>query len=229
MAILVFALFVASCRAERDLADLKNMFVSFKNEFGFDFGEHDATREAIFHENVRYIEETNAKSGKSDRDVFKFTGSLDDLPKSVDWREKGYVTAVKDQGHCGSCWAFSATGALEGLYKKMTGKLVSLSEQELVDCSGSFGNIGCNGGIIDEAFEYVKAKGLETEAAYPYLGKNQTCSSDSSKHVIEAGSIGFVDVPQYSVNSLKAALANNGPVSVAIEADMDMFQHYSAG
>ncbi|XP_034280973.1 cathepsin S isoform X2 [Pantherophis guttatus] len=124
------------------------------------------------------------------------------IPDSIDWRDKGYVTNVKDQYSCGACWAFSAVGALEAQLKLKTGKLVSLSPQNLVDCSNFYGNHGCNGGYMPAAFQYIiDNNGINSDASYPYKAKTY----------------------------LQDAVAKIGPVSVAINANQPTFFLYKQG
>jgi len=150
------------------------------------------------------------------------------VPDSVDWRTQGYVTPIKDQKQCGSCWAFSAIASLEGQHFKKEGKLVSLSEQNLVDCSGKFGNQGCNGGLMDQAFDYIKAnKGIDTEASYPYKAVDQKCKFKAAD--VGATVTGYTDVTSGDEDALTAAIASIGPISVAIDASHDSFQLYSSG
>jgi cathepsin L len=151
-------------------------------------------------------------------------------PASVDWVSKGAVTPVKNQGQCGSCWAFSTTGSVEGAYQIATGKLQSFSEQELVDCAGSYGNQGCNGGLMDDGFKYIEAKGDALESTYSYTGKTGTCNTaKQSNAAIKAKQLTtFSDVKSGSEPQMMAAVAQ-GPVSVAIEADQSGFQFYKSG
>jgi C1A family cysteine protease len=144
---------------------------------------------------------------------------------SLDWRTKGVVNPIKNQGQCGSCWAFSATASVESVHAIKTGKLVSLSEQQLVDCSDSFGNQGCNGGLMDQAFEYlIKNGGQCTEASYPYQGVDGTCQTCTPVAEIK----GYTDVTAGNEAAIMPAL-NINPISIAIEADQNGFQFYSGG
>jgi hypothetical protein len=160
---------------------------------------------------------------------------LDALPASVDWRGSG-VTPVKDQGQCGSCWSFSTTGALESAYYNKYGKLMSFSEQQLVDCdnlkNGGRGDRGCNGGLMDNAFTFIgKYGGLCTEDAYPYVSGStsdegtcqKTCQLVSGSKIVS-----FVDVTPDSDDAMMSALVKQ-TVSVAIEADSMDFQLYKSG
>jgi C1A family cysteine protease len=149
-------------------------------------------------------------------------------PASVDWRVQGAVTPVKNQGQCGSCWAFSTTGATEGAWFLKNGSLVSLSEQQLVDCAGSTGNQGCNGGLMDDAFQYIiNNKGITTESNYHYTAQDGTCNAAKAKQVA-AKVASFTDVTPNSEADLIAAIAQQ-PVAVAVEADQNSFQLYAGG
>ncbi|XP_047070688.1 senescence-specific cysteine protease SAG39-like [Lolium rigidum] len=152
--------------------------------------------------------------------------SLDALPTSVDWRTKGAVTPVKDQGQCGCCWAFSTVASMEGIVQLSTGTLISLSEQELVDCDTS--DNGCGGGLMDNAFEFiVQNGGLTTETNYPYTGTDGTCNSNRASS--SAASIkGHEDVPANDEASLQKAVAAQ-PVSVALDGGDDLFRFYKGG
>jgi len=147
------------------------------------------------------------------------------LPESIDWREKGAVTPVKYQGACGSCWAFSVTGVLEGFNFVKTGELLSFSEQQLVDCARLAG-FGCLGGYPNLAIQYTAKNGLETEADYPYSAKRSQCQFNSSKaHKVNSG---YQMVTPQSTDQLKAALINF-PVSVLVESGQETFQFYKSG
>ncbi|KAL7861649.1 hypothetical protein SRHO_G00130900 [Serrasalmus rhombeus] len=148
-------------------------------------------------------------------------------PRKVDWRAKGYVTRVKDQSHCGSCWAFSATGALEGQMFRKKRKLVRLSEQQLVDCSGRYGNCGCQGGWPHWAFKYIKnSGGLETAYTYPYQAREGRCKFRNQRAWAKCS--GYRMVPR-SERCLKKAVTKIGPISVAIDASHHSFQFYKSG
>ncbi|KAL3621658.1 Cysteine protease xcp2 [Castilleja foliolosa] len=165
-----------------------------------------------------------AKRNKSPREVEY--RNVEDLPQSVDWRTKGAVTRVKDQGQCGSCWAFSTVAAVEGINQIVTGNLTTLSEQELIDCDTEFDD-ACNGGLMDDAFGFIISNGgICKDDEYPYTAEKGTCTQKDKSELITITS--FEDVPKNDEASLLKALSKQ-PLSVAIEASQIDFQFYSGG
>ncbi|KAK7485062.1 hypothetical protein BaRGS_00023701 [Batillaria attramentaria] len=212
-------------------------------------GLDEAVRKAVFAGNLAYIQRHNAEADTGLHTFWLGIGPFTDMynasatysgevyvptipdgrePAKVDWRKKGYVTPVKNQGQCGSCWAFSTTGSLEGQHFKKTQKLVSLSEQNLVDCSKKEGNLGCMGGLMDQAFKYIKKNGgIDTEASYPYRAHNEKCSF--KKQDVGATLKSWKDIEKGNEKALEKAVAEIGPISVAIDAGHESFQHYKKG
>jgi cathepsin L len=240
------------------LAFASQEFATFTQKYGKTYsGAEFQKRQNIFLANKRFIESHNAgnksftlainefadlthdefthmytmpkfdATKKQQKNVKKFQTGLK-LPTTVDWRTKNAVTHIKNQGQCGSCWSFSTTGSTEGARAISTGSLISLSEQQLVDCSGSYGNQGCDGGLMDDAFQYIIAVGgLETETRYPYTAQDGTCQSN--KAYFRTDISGYKDVTSGSEDDLQTAVANVGPISVAIDAGQNSFQFYSGG
>uniref|UniRef100_A0A453H5R1 Vignain n=1 Tax=Aegilops tauschii subsp. strangulata TaxID=200361 RepID=A0A453H5R1_AEGTS len=210
-------------------------------------GTEKAQRFEVFKANVAFIESFNAENRKFWLGVNQFTDltndefratktnkglkmsggraptgfkysnvSIDALPTAVDWRTKGVVTPIKDQGQC------------EGIVKLSTGKLISLSEQELVDCDVHGVDQGCEGGEMDDAFKFIiKNGGLTTEANYPYTAQDGQCKTSIASNSV-ATIKGYEDVPANDESSLMKAVANQ-PVSVAVDGGDVIFQHYSGG
>ncbi|KAH7861744.1 hypothetical protein Vadar_030249 [Vaccinium darrowii] len=219
--------------------------------------EEERQRLKIFKDNVEYIESSNRAANKpyklgvnefadltneefklrnkfkshsrlsTTRSSFKYE-NVADVPPIMDWRMEGAVTPVKNQEQCGCCWAFSAVASMEGIVQLKTGNLISLSEQELVDCDTNGGDHGCNGGLMDNAFKFIKQnQGLTTEANYPYQGTQGSCNTSAAANPA-ATITGYEDVPANNETALLMAVANQ-PVSVAIDAGGSDFQFYSSG
>ncbi|XP_062091143.1 pro-cathepsin H-like [Humulus lupulus] len=231
-------------------------FARFANRYGkkYDTVEEMKHRFGIFSENRKLIKSTNKKglpytlavnhfadwtweefrrhrlgAAQNCSATLKGNHKLSDalLPETKDWRHQNIVSPVKDQGHCGSCWTFSTTGALEAAYKQAFGKDISLSEQQLVDCAGAFNNFGCHGGLPSQAFEYIKYNGgLETEEAYPYTGQNGICKFSSENVGIQV--VESVNITLGAEDELKQAVGLVRPVSVAFEV-VSGFRFYKKG
>ena len=224
----------------------------------YDTNEEEMRRNIIWQSNKKFIETHNANADKfgfelgmntfgdlesqevvdllngykqelknSSKDVFTYNPNIA-AKATVDWREKGAVTEVKNQGQCGSCWSFSATGSLEGQHFLKKGELVSLSEQNLIDCSTRYGNHGCQGGLMDNAFRYIKAnRGIDTEESYPYQAHNELCRFREAD--VGATLSGYVDIPRRDERALTQAIQTVGPISIAIDASKKTFHYYRRG
>lgn len=231
-------------------------FARFAHRYGkrYEDAEEIQKRFQIFVENLKMIKSHNRKGLSYTMGVNEFTDltweefrkhrlgasqncsattrsnhklTHDFLPESKDWREDGIVSPVKNQGHCGSCWTFSTTGALEAAYAQAFRKNISLSEQQLVDCAGKFNNFGCNGGLPSQAFEYIKYNGgLDTEDSYPYTGVDGSCKYSSENAGVQV--VASVNITLGAEDELQSAVAFARPVSVAFEV-VNGFKAYKGG
>jgi len=146
------------------------------------------------------------------------------LPDSLDWRKKGAVTAVKDQGQCGSCWAFSATEGVESGWFISGHKIPTLAPQQVVDCDTT--DQGCNGGDLPTAFAYIQGAGMEPESDYPYTAEDGTCNYDQSDVVAKITGFQYATQSQ-NETAMQAAMITNGPLSVCVDASS--WQNYDGG
>jgi C1A family cysteine protease len=246
------------CTVEQPSVDhVRNAFVNHINEYGISYGtkEEFEYRFQVYLENDRAINELNGepnsfvvahnKFSTLTKDEFKkyhgrmMPSNMSDareeeldtsvMAATVDWRAKGAVNKVQDQGSCGSCWAFSSIAAMEGSHFIQKGELVKLSEQQLVDCSKKQGNEGCNGGLEVFAFKYAEQTAIELETDYPYKsksGRKEKCKAVKAKELVSVTD--YVKVPKKKVAQMKAAVAKQ-PVCVSVDADNDVFQFYNKG
>ncbi|XP_034032414.1 pro-cathepsin H [Thalassophryne amazonica] len=155
-----------------------------------------------------------------------YISSNQPYPDSIDWRKKGnYVTKVKNQGNCGSCWTFSTTGCLESVTAIATGKLTPLSEQQLVDCAQAFNNHGCNGGLPSQAFEYIKYnKGIMTEEDYPYTASDDPCMYEPSLAAAFVKDV--INITENDEMGMVDAVGTRNPVSLAFDVTSDFMSYH---
>jgi C1A family cysteine protease len=250
---LVFVALLATAFAGVAEFEAQNQFIQFIATFAKKYESNIELfkRYNIFKDNLDFISQENSKNFTYSLGVNEFTDlsheefvstyvgkltnnvqelpvlqeSVAPVPNDVDWRSQGAVNAIKNQGQCGSCWAFAAVAAIEGANKVGGRGLPNLSEQQLVDCSGSAGNHGCGGGLPSNAINWVSRNGgLCSESGYPYTARDGRCTTTCSKSASTSGANGV----GRSDSGLVAAI-NSRPVAVAIEASGRAFQSYKSG
>ncbi|KAJ8921567.1 hypothetical protein NQ315_010472 [Exocentrus adspersus] len=250
--VIVFVSIVLAVNA----ASVKELWTEFKQQHGRDYRNlrEEQHRFSVFQNNLRVIQEQNQKYDNGESTYFFGINQFADMtpaefkfmlnysasvkpptrsaavhkmsglqaPESVNWVQKGAVTPVKSQEQCGSCWSFSAVGSLEGAYAVATGQLVSFSEQNLIDCDTV--DAGCDGGVMQYAFDFVQQNGIERQDDYPYQGVRGQCQMRTDKVATRLST--YINIPQ-NENALLDAVANHGPVAVAVDADG--YQYYAGG
>ncbi|PIM98523.1 Cysteine proteinase Cathepsin L [Handroanthus impetiginosus] len=184
----------------------------------------DLSREEFMASHMGYVKPSSSQMTPQSMS-FRYQ-DVTDLPSSIDWTTKGAVTDVKDQRHCACCWAFSAAAAVEGIYQISGGNLISLSEQQLLDCNTY--NDGCGGGYMEHAFQFIMQNGITAYENYPYQGSQNFCNSQAFKLSPRVLISGYEYVPKNSESALLQAVANQ-PVSVSIDASCDYFIHHKSG
>ncbi|KAK8814407.1 hypothetical protein WA158_008269 [Blastocystis sp. Blastoise] len=166
----------------------------------------------------------NNKHNNNNNNNTRILLNKEDIPESIDWRDKGIVNEIQDQIYCGSCWAFSAVSSCESVYAQKTNKLLKVSEQQLVDCD--HGNFGCSGGVVAWAFNYIKKIGLCSEESYPYVNREDECKSDSCDKILTISD--SVNIAEGDGESLRIAISKQ-PVSLSLAAGTEFFHHYTSG
>eukprot|EP00475_Leptophrys_vorax_P015628 TRINITY_DN2192_c0_g1_i1.p1 TRINITY_DN2192_c0_g1~~TRINITY_DN2192_c0_g1_i1.p1 ORF type:complete len:527 (-),score=129.86 TRINITY_DN2192_c0_g1_i1:78-1658(-) len=180
-----------------------------------------------FEYELRSLHPSKGRS-KPNNAMYTFSSVSSKLPESVDWRTAGAVSDVKDQGICGSCWSFGAAETIEGTLFLRTGVMARLSSQALVDCSWSFGNMGCDGGNDFLGYEWIMKSGyIPTEASYPYTMADGYCKYETAQPGVSIK--GYVNVTSGDAQALREALATHGPISVSIDASHKSFSFYKSG
>jgi len=253
--LVIFALLIASSLAAFTKSQYQSAFVDWMHKNGKSYA-HDEfpTRFAAFKSNMDFIASFNAQNADmkvamnqfGDLSLQEFASVYNglrvpqgyvhkstqqimnvQLPATWDWNAQGAVTPIKNQQQCGSCWAFSTTGSVEGCHFLSQKSLASLSEQNIMDCSWSYGNQGCNGGLMTQAMQYIIAnKGVDTESSYPYTAQDGTCTFNAAN--VGSTESTFTNVATGDENALQQTVYT-GPTSVAIDASHSSFQFYSSG